>query len=125
MSGMQTDENYYYYYSSPEKKQRLGYNNLLYGFLPKTLQDSIHYYSYAADPTKTVITNNEDFKIIQVLPTLKNGIRVKNNLNIGLPLTDENDRANFMAPDHDFEECNNIIINDIDEISQVQYNTIQ
>src|SRR5581483_7726273 len=106
MSGMQIDDIECYY---PRKKQRLGRNDMLHEL--NGLINEMNYKSLQCsyvDPLNFTVktTTNENNKplIIPIIPTFKN--KRINNLRIGLPLTDENDRANFMAPDYDLREYN-------------------
>ncbi|CAB4494511.1 hypothetical protein RhiirA1_399034 [Rhizophagus irregularis] len=92
------EESYYYPYQ---------HNEFLYGLIysnPKTLQFSNNikpYFSYINYLKKSEST---------IIPALKinrnnlNKIKKVKNLKIALPLTDENDRANFMEPDQNLDE---------------------
>lgn len=94
-------ESYYYPYQQNEFLYSLIYSN------PKTLQFSNNikpYFSYI-DYLKKSET--------QIIPALKinrnnlNKIKKVKNLKIALPLTDENDRANFMEPDQEYSDIDN------------------
>ncbi|GBC10562.1 hypothetical protein RclHR1_09720004 [Rhizophagus clarus] len=103
-----------YYYPSPNIYQ---HDDFLYGLIyfknPKTLQNSnnkiIQHFSYM-DYLKKSETS--------IIPALKINNKVK-NLKIALPLTNENDRANFMEPDQNFDEYN--INNDDESFQKFQY----
>jgi hypothetical protein len=99
---MQVDkqESYYYPLSNNDVSYGLIYSN------PKT--KTLHYSNnnnHIQYPLKKFETS--------FIPALKinssnlNKFNNVKNLKIALPLTNENDRANFMEPDQNFEEYNN------------------
>ena len=85
-------------------EQRFGveyneHNDPLY--YTETLQN-LNYVKPVVFMTKEKNRNNDNGAlIIPILPKFNNNLKIKKikKLRIDLPLTDENDRANFMAPD--------------------------
>lgn len=127
---MKIDEQESYYYPLTNINQHNNYplsninqhDDFLYGLIysrnNKTLQKSnniIRHFSYM-----DYLRKSETTSIIPALKINRSNNNDKGNLKIALPLTDENDRANFMEPDQNLEEYNdnNDNIND-DESFQV------